>query len=193
MTPAKDGRNSGLAALYIILLAVLLSGLVGCGSPQEDSRRERMNDVEQVEVQNEVIASLQDSLRHQRRVIEIANRYDVSPKLSRAVVDAADRWQLDLEMFARLVQTESGWRPRAIGGVGEVGLTQIKPSTAGIPRDSLLDPRVNAMAGARYLSKLLARYPGDLHRALRAYNAGPSRVATNDRVSQDYAREVRGL
>lgn len=64
------------------------------------------------------------------------------------------------------------------------GVMQIQwPETArhlGIYRLSdLYDPCTNIDAGARYLNELLARYDGDLHLSLAAYNYGPSRIAKN--------------
>ena len=61
------------------------------------------------------------------------------------------------------------------------GVMQILwPDTAkhlGIHRLSeLYDPCTNIDAGARYLKELLARYNGNLHLALAAYNYGPRRI-----------------
>lgn len=38
------------------------------------------------------------------------------------------------------------------------------------------DPQENIAAGARFLSRLLEKYKGDIRLALAAYNAGPARV-----------------
>jgi hypothetical protein len=40
----------------------------------------------------------------------------------------------------------------------------------------LLEPCTNVEAGTRYLKELLERYQGNMHRALAAYNYGPSRI-----------------
>jgi hypothetical protein len=62
------------------------------------------------------------------------------------------------------------------------GVMQILwPGTAkhlGIHRLSdLYEPCTNIDAGARYLKELLARYNGNLHLALAAYNYGPQRIS----------------
>lgn len=75
---------------------------------------------------------------------------------------------------------ESALDPLARSHADAYGLMQIRwPLTARhlglMRRGQLLDPCTNVDAGARYLRELLGRY-GDVHRALAAYNMGPSRV-----------------
>ena len=92
-------------------------------------------------------------------VADLSARYDLSPTLIEALV-----WQ------------ESRWRADAVSPVGARGLAQLMPGTA---RDLGVDPDnpfANLEGGARYLREQLARFDGDLEKALAAYNAGPGRV-----------------
>ena len=60
------------------------------------------------------------------------------------------------------------------------------PGTAhhlGIHRlTDLYDACTNIDAGAKYLKELEARYDGNIHLALAAYNYGPSRISANDTI-----------
>lgn len=65
---------------------------------------------------------------------------------------------------------------------GAVGLTQVLPSTANMPAESLCDPANAMIAGARYLRSLYTKYsrnnPEDRawYLAALAYNQGPGNV-----------------
>jgi soluble lytic murein transglycosylase-like protein len=72
---------------------------------------------------------------------------------------------------------ESGYDSSAIGGVGEIGLMQIRPSTAamlGFVGDTaeLAKPEVNIRYGVTYLAQAWRLANGDLCRALMKYRAG---------------------
>jgi soluble lytic murein transglycosylase len=101
-----------------------------------------------------------------------ARRYGVDPALLKAVV-----WQ------------ESRFNPVARGGVGELGLMQIREEAArewsdaehitAFQHEQCLDPRTNTLAGTWYLKKLLRRYTqtdNPLPYALADYNAGRGNV-----------------
>lgn len=107
-----------------------------------------------------------------------ARTYAISPALSQEILSAAAAEHIPTRVAYRLVRRESGFKVRAVGGSGEIGLVQILPSTAlllnpRITRSQLFDPHTNLHLGFRYLSKMHHRYRGDWNRALIGYNSGP--------------------
>ena len=125
-----------------------------------------------------------------------ANRYHVDPALARKILAAAYRHGLDGDVAFRLVKRESRFRMGMLGDAGEIGLTQIKPSTArdlrpSITIDQLYEPDVNLDLGFTYLAQLRARYHGDMWRAATAYNHGMA-VADTLHGRTDYAMELLG-
>lgn len=117
-----------------------------------------------------------------------------------SLVRGAERaFDLPAGVMYYLIGVESSWRASAVSSAGAVGLTQVRPSTARVidstlTREDLFRPEVNVMVGAAYLKRMIDRYDGDVRRALRAYNAGPTRVDHFDRqgreVSGGYADRV---
>jgi Transglycosylase SLT domain len=94
---------------------------------------------------------------------------------------AATANELPETLLLAVARGESDFEPAARSQANAYGLMQILwPGTAkhlGLNRLSdLLDPCTNVEAGARYLKELLDHYQGNLHRALAAYNYGPSRI-----------------
>lgn len=88
---------------------------------------------------------------------------------------AARRHQIPTGLFAKLVKTESAWRPRAVSRAGAIGLAQLMPETARRLGVDPWDPRQNLEGGARYLRQQYRRF-GTWRLALAAYNAGPEAV-----------------
>jgi len=94
---------------------------------------------------------------------------------------AAATHQLPETLLLAVARGESDFKPKARSHANAYGLMQILwPGTAkhlGLNRLSdLLEPCTNVEAGTRYLKELLERYQGNMHRALAAYNYGPSRI-----------------
>ena len=89
---------------------------------------------------------------------------------------AATRHGLSPELLRSVAQRESGLDPAARSPKGATGLMQLMPGTARDLGVDARDPAANADGGARYLQRLLARYDGDIVKALAAYNAGPGAV-----------------
>jgi len=81
------------------------------------------------------------------------------------------------ELAEAVAEIESGYSPSAVGGVGEIGLMQIRPSTAEMLGHSggalgLFDPGTNARFAVRYLAQAWRLAGGDVCRALMKYRAG---------------------
>ncbi len=99
----------------------------------------------------------------------------------------ANETSLDANLLAGLVFVESRGKIGAVSGVDALGLFQLRLETA-VERAALLGldeptradllekPELNARLGAHHLAWLIARYKGDVERALIAYNAGPGKL-----------------
>ncbi len=104
-----------------------------------------------------------------------AGKYS-GPYLSMARA-AARKHAVPEDLFARLVQRESGFNPGARSVKGAIGLAQLMPDTAARLGVDPTDPAANLEGGARYLRQMYDRF-GDWKLALAAYNAGPDAVAS---------------
>lgn len=95
---------------------------------------------------------------------------------------------LEPDLVARMIEVESGGKPKAISKSGAIGLMQIMPRDgraasfmcvngpcfSGRPTtERLLDPEFNISYGTRMLKNLIKKH-GNLRDALKAY--GPSNV-----------------
>lgn len=87
---------------------------------------------------------------------------------------------IDPALIASVMSVESGGRPGARGGAGEIGLMQVLPSTAewwaGVSAKQLLDPATNISVGTSYLKYCINRKDGNVPAGVAAYNYGPDRV-----------------
>lgn len=100
------------------------------------------------------------------------------------------------DLFLRLVQQESNWKPKAVSHKGAIGLAQLMPGTADLLGVNPHDPRQNLEGGARYLKRMYNRF-GSWRLALAAYNAGPEAVSKHGgippfRETRNYVRRILG-
>ena len=100
----------------------------------------------------------------------------------RYIDEASKKHKVPRELIGAIIERESDFNPRAVSKKGAMGLMQLMPQT--VKEMGLSDPfkpRDNILGGTGYFKQMLARYEGDIVRALAAYNAGPSNLK-NDKV-----------
>lgn len=107
----------------------------------------------------------------------------------------AQKYNLDPQMFGRLISAESNGNPNALSSKGAMGMAQLMPTTASaMGVNNPQDPYQNIEGGAKYLSQQMARF-GDPRSALAAYNWGPENVAKGGnwpKETIDYVNKVAG-
>lgn len=130
---------------------------------------------------------------------------EVSPSVAQRLArwepvlrDLCDRYGVDPDLARAVMRHESGGREDAVSSAGAIGLMQLMPGTARALGVDPKDPVRNLEGGIKYLSQLLARYEGDVERALAAYNAGAGRVDSYGGVppfpeTQRYVKNVLAL
>jgi hypothetical protein len=116
--------------------------------------------------------------------------------LRAAAIEAARRNNLDPNLFLRLIQQESGFRPDVTSSAGAYGPAQLMPGTAADLGVDPRDPLQNLEGGARYLRQQMDTF-GDPRLALAAYNAGPGAVQKYGGVppfkeTQNYVASILG-
>ncbi|NSX55363.1 lytic transglycosylase domain-containing protein [Parasulfitobacter algicola] len=109
---------------------------------------------------------------------------------------AARKHGVPEDLFLRLVQQESAWKPNARSHKGAIGLAQLMPQTARELRVDPKDPAQNLDGGARYLRMQYNEFKS-WRLALAAYNAGPGAVKKHGgvppfRETRNYVKVIYG-
>jgi soluble lytic murein transglycosylase-like protein len=100
-----------------------------------------------------------------------------SQRIRAAIAKAAAKFDLPVNLIEAVVKAESAYQVDAQSAAGARGLMQLMPATAKeLGVDDPFDIDQNIDGGARYLSRMLERFEGDIEKALSAYNAGPGTV-----------------
>ena len=102
---------------------------------------------------------------------------------------------LPTDIADAVVQIESNYNPSVVGGVGEIGLMQIRPGTAEMlgfrgSIEELAKPATNIHYGVTYLSQAWRLANGDLCRTLMKYRAGHGEEVMTPR-SLNYCNRAR--
>lgn len=107
-------------------------------------------------------------------------------RVSRAILSESQKHNVDPLFLVAMIQNESSFRTKLVGGVGERGLMQIRPSTARWIAelnkikfkndDELFDPAMNIRIGVAYLAHLRKSFKREGQLYVSAYNMGPTKV-----------------
>lgn len=104
---------------------------------------------------------------------------------------AARRHGIDPGTFERQIDAESGFNPTIRSPAGATGIAQIMPATARSWGVNPLNPSASLDAAARNMASYIRSY-GGWENALRAYNAGPGRIAASHgfRETNNYVAKI---
>jgi soluble lytic murein transglycosylase-like protein len=118
---------------------------------------------------------------------------------SQEIRHAASWNSVEESLIRAIIHAESAYQPDARSPKGAQGLMQLMPATAAdLEVGNPFDPAENIEGGARYLSRLLTEFKGDMELAAAAYNAGPQAVYKYGGIppydeTQEYVRRVKIL
>jgi soluble lytic murein transglycosylase-like protein len=115
------------------------------------------------------------------------------------LAQAAQRNDLPVPFFIRLLFQESRFKPGAVSHAGAQGIAQFMPKTAdAVGLDNPFDPLEAIPASARLLRNLFEEF-GNLGLAAAAYNAGPKRIhdwlarkSSLPKETQGYVKTITG-
>ena len=102
---------------------------------------------------------------------------------------------IPIALARAVVRVESQWNPRETGGVGEVGLMQIKHSTARFlgfagSRTELYDPKTNVRWGMKYLAGAYKLANGNVCKTALKYQGGHAATRMTGMASR-YCSKLR--
>lgn len=112
----------------------------------------------------------------------------VTARLLSQIDTLATQEGIDPHLLRAMAWAESRFDPDARSPRGALGILQVMPETAKkYGATDLSDREQVAAAGVRYLKSLLARYPGDLPKAVAAYNCGEEALDAG-RITEEATR-----
>ena len=124
-------------------------------------------------------------------------------RITRAILNESSKYNFDPIFVAAIIKTESSYNPHAVGGVGEIGLMQIRPETAKWMAkkmkvsfqgsSDLRNPVKNIEIGVAYMDYLRAKFESKSYRYIAAYNMGPKnvrRLIAQDKKPAEYSSKI---
>jgi soluble lytic murein transglycosylase-like protein len=103
-------------------------------------------------------------------------------EIVRIATEAANRYDIPVEILLKMIEKESEFKRKALSRVGAKGYMQLMPQTAKeLGVNDVYDPIENIYGGALYLSKQYNRFKC-WKLAVAAYNAGASNVIKHNGI-----------
>lgn len=107
-----------------------------------------------------------------------------SEKVAKTIIEEANKYEMDPLFLSSIIKHESGFNPLSIGLVGEIGLMQIRPTTAKwlndkhkiVKKVNLKNPVINIKIGAFFLNKLRGKFDNNSRYYMSAYNMGAAKL-----------------
>lgn len=143
-------------------------------------------------------------LKRVKRSLPVTHR-KYAGLLTQTILEESRKYGFDPVFVLAIIQTESRWNPNAVGGVGEIGLMQIRPETAEWMADrmklewkgkrSLYNPVTNVTLGLGYMAYLRTKMGPSSMKYVSAYNMGPKnvqRLLAQKRKPREYRTKVIG-
>lgn len=118
----------------------------------------------------------------------------IMPRVNAAIAGASEKYGIDENMIRSIIKLESSFQPFSLSTSGAMGLMQLMPFTA--EWLSVTNPyniEENIQGGTEYYRDQLARFDGNVEKALAAYNKGPNAVIEYDGVppeAESYVKRV---
>lgn len=123
--------------------------------------------------------------------------------VANAIVHESDKYGFDPVFIMALIQNESRFNPAMRGAHTEIGLMQVKPTTAEWiakklklkykGEKTLLDPVQNIKLGIAFMSVLRDQFDSHSRLYISAYNMGAKKVrqiVAEDRIPKEYVQAV---
>jgi len=151
------------------------------------------------EIQSEGLGEIKrDFINTSEAISPSRGSIDRLKKYDNIISKASKSFNIDENLIRSVILTESAANPKAISSANAKGLMQLIDSTAAdMNVKDVWNPRDNIFGGAKYLSKMLKNFKGDLDLSLAAYNAGPGNVKKYDGIppfeeTKNYINRVKG-
>jgi len=108
------------------------------------------------------------------------------------IKEVADKYQVDPNLIATVILSESGGNFCAVSPSAALGLMQVLEYNA--PGENLFIPKTNILAGVHYLATQYDEF-GNWDKAVLAYNGGPGNVrrGTIPSEAKRYLRWIKGM